>query len=321
MNYKIVSDWAKAAAAEAKVEAAVHNTKGTLDFFWPAHLKYSGVIPGCFLFNIRDIKMLNRSTCWIARDGLVPLTWFFLQNPTPPKSLATKIYIHHSVQEIVPKPWQKLIRVYKLQPDEKLIRQKKSKLLITGLMCKSYVDVANLKNQINSLNQLFDSQKIKIENCSIFTVARHNGHGSEHDHTFHFEFTNEIIKGFGTEFKIYKWNQFEMANDFSDYYVVDLNSRYIIADSFNIHHAIARGATYLEPGGDLQPIETVPLSRSHHWALAKVGQNTTALALAKAGLKQAQEFSDYFVEDGLADVQKRFPWPDWVTDWAKFDGK
>jgi hypothetical protein len=315
VSYKFISDWAKASTIEKNFDLSADAQGKAHDFFWPIAYRYISQIPTIFLYAVTNPGVLNTSTDWIARDGLVPLTWFFLKNPIPPKSLKAKIWIHYSGKDVVPKEWKNNVGLFKFQSSEK--QSKKKSIFFTGLMSANYIDLTTLEIRLKKIKQILEQKKVKIESYSVFVPPRYFGYGAEHDHNYQFEFVAKIVAEFGYNFKIYKWNKFEAEHNFSDFYVVDLNSNLLISDSFCVHHAVARGATFLDvESPDLKIEKSFSGLNGHEWALSKLVIDPIKQKSVAKDLDEADDFSKYLTETGLIEIHNRFPWPDWVTDWA-----
>ena len=315
MSYKFVSEWAKASVIEKNFDMSLDAQGKAQDFFWPIAYRYISTIPTIFLYAVKNPEIFNSATDWIARDGLVPLTWFFLKNPVPPKNLKAKIWIHHSGKDSVPKEWKNNVGVFQYQPTE--TKTKKNDLFFTGLMSANYIDLTTLGIQLSKIQEVLEAKKVKIDSYSVFTPPRYFGYGAEHDHNYQFEFAAKIVSEFGKNYKVYKWNQFEAEQNFSGSYVVDLNSHCLISDSFCVHHAVARSGAFLDANAvDLSSDQFVPGLNGHGWTFSKLNVDSAKQKEIKGELEAAKEFSKYLTETGLTEIHNRFPWPDWVTDWS-----
>jgi hypothetical protein len=315
VSYKFVSDWAKTSTIEKNFDLAAEAQGRAQDFFWPIAYRYISQIPTIFLYAVKTPSILATSSDWIARDGVVPLTWFFLKNPIPPKNLKAKIWVHYSCKDSVPKEWKGNVGVFQFQPKESKI--KKDQIFFTGLMSANYIDLTTLEVQLATIRKNLDENGTKIKSFSVFAPPRYFGYGAEHDHNYQFEFAAKIISEFGTNFRVYKWNQFEAEQNFSSSYVVDLNSNCLISDSFCVHHAVARGATFLDVNAVNSAGESsISGLNNHGWVLTKLSADAGKQKEIAGELEDAREFSKYLIDSGLSEIHNRFPWPDWVTDWA-----
>src|SRR5581483_8710087 len=65
-----------------------------------------------FLAECESLLQLKFAPVWLARDGLVPLTWFFSRFPEPCGFKGT-IHVHEDFAPIIPKAWAKRVGTYR----------------------------------------------------------------------------------------------------------------------------------------------------------------------------------------------------------------
>ena len=77
-----------------------------LNYLWPVALPYYSPLNPCYLVGTSAEKLLSQSPVWFARDGLIPLLWFFRQNPEP-LEFQGRLWVQESLEQWVPNAWRK----------------------------------------------------------------------------------------------------------------------------------------------------------------------------------------------------------------------
>lgn len=311
MEMTIVSKWANQQLAPSKRNLNL-NPK-IMDFWnscWPVHMEYKSPIPLLVLSAVENMTQLNLEKQWIVRDGILPLLAFFQKNSEPPKNLKTKLYVSETVAEIIPTAWRNCFGLRKLSTLQR--EAPVHNLILTGLMSKNYVNLSTVTTQIEKLKA--EKKNKGFKTLSIFTPPRYFGYGAEHDHEFIYAYAEKIISNLGTANKIYEWLSFQTEQSFSGFQAVDLNSEFLVSDSYLLHHMYARGASAQETHSS--SAEVISLSPFYGWKLIsqlpKQKQHEVWTRIS-----EVEEYQRYLEKMEIEKINNRFPWGDWLNDWSQ----
>ncbi|MBL7713924.1 MAG: hypothetical protein JNL01_00565 [Bdellovibrionales bacterium] len=232
-------DWFEVAAMPryTKPELNDHALNG---YLWPVGVRYETSVPFASMSVCGSMELLNQRDFWIARDGVIPLNWFFTKFPAPVK-LKSKIYLHEAVLEWVPEAWKKSVGFYRLASAK--APNPKTQLLLTGVGIRSYCDGHELKPILEAIKKDFPNP----EAVRSFIPMREDAFSNEFHHEYIPEFCFELARNFGLKIQPIHWDDFEKTNDYSQFCVADINSYHYLCDSYLVHSALSKGASLWSP--------------------------------------------------------------------------
>jgi hypothetical protein len=283
----VSEEWVAAARQErvpGRLKPETSEVRQFVSRLWPMAGGYRSPIEPVFLMECDGLASL-RGRDWLVRDGAVPLCWFFSAHPSPAlvskKSRAKArarteesfdgiLYLHESCQGVVPEPWRKHVRYYRLVSrasvgfaENRETERRRSRLLLCGLVMPPYCGIDAARKLLQKARESLFSGGDAPEVAWYFHVKVW-GWGIESDPSFAARFFRELVRELGNPAEIIEELDFAGGPSFSDYYVLDLNERLLLADPLIPHVALSRGARLAVPGVEMgTPTSYFPLSPFH----------------------------------------------------------
>jgi len=278
-----------------------------IDSIWHARAALYSPIPMDFLLKYVDSpKYLSQRPEWILRDGLVPLAWFFKQNPTPPKTLRTKLYIEESLAPLIPKAWKPLVGSFRLRSiSTKPNPSRETSLFLTGIMNPSHCSLSFLSHSLKKIHRLLKEKKVTPSSVYCYLpLAFESVH-----YTSAFEFHPHFIKILKSEFQIpilfLGEKEFFNKSQISHGFIYELNEGGLFNNSYLLHRSLFNGLSLLEnPPSSSNLFKTVYFSPYHALELSnKISQSQDPI---EKPLPHPFE-TDTFIET-LENNYKTLPW-------------
>lgn len=277
-------------------------------FLWPAAIDYGAPVPRAFLHGFRGSASLAGAEAWIVRDGLIPLLWFFRTHPRPERG-AGRLLVPESMAPYVPEAWRRHTESFRLTDGPCSVAPAdappRRRLLITGIAMDTYCSLEHLARTLPRLTEL--ARREGVTEFNAFLPARMDGYGNEHRHEYLGEFYGRLATTL-PGLRYLRWTEFDSTESWSDSFVVDLNEELLLADSYLVHHALARGARPLEraePDAERDECARIPLSPHHSLSCSR-------LAPRPAGTRDMDRaFARAFAAQHSSEASRRFPWPEW----------
>jgi hypothetical protein len=282
--------------------------KEYLDFLWPIGMTYASPLNPLFLVECSDPRQLSRRRTWASRDGLVPLLWFFHQNPEP-RGFSGELLIPSDFSACVPHSWRKQVALVDWTSSERPAAR--PKFLLTGLAMNTYCSIEQLEEILGALQRDFGDLR-RCETRALL-LSRFDGWGQEHDHDYHPRYFMKLHTAFG-EFQPMKWPEFDSNSDLRGWTVIDLNGRSLVSDSFLTQNALGRGASLWTP----RTLDAMPTSASEYIPLSPYhGARVHSRYPSQTFLPLSPEQEKRFAFALASETNRRFPWPNWFTSWAQ----
>jgi hypothetical protein len=316
-NESGLADWFLAHAhskAQGKVLDQRPEVKNFINYLWPVCDSYFSPLNPIFLSEVADVKAMNEFPVWMARDGLVPLLWFFKKNPAPGK-LKSRLLIHRDFSEYVPPAWRSTIGTYRIEATPEGSAPGRSKhLLLIGLMMDTYCSIPALKNKLSAVSETLGKKGLADMRISAFIPPRMDAWGGEHHHEFSIQYCLELARYLGTEISALSWTQLQGMSSWAETTVVDLNENLLCADNFLLHKVMSTGARpfeHREPGqNEKNPRGTLVRLSPYHGVRIEKHITTDKF---KGRFEEIAAIERVF----LSEANQRFPWPNWVLGWAR----
>lgn len=297
-----------------------------VNFLWPAGIGYASPLCPAFLAEYGGSVVAGSRPVCLARDGLVPLLWFFREFPEP-RTASSWLLVHSELAPFIPTPWRKASGQYRLENDPKMFRGRKTnRLVLTGVMMDAYCDLAELEERLELVCENLGSSKEGLEEVLAFIPARTDGFGVEHRHEYVIDYVTLLSRFFGSKVKGITWNAFDSRESWDGFAVCDLNSRFACADSYLLHRAASKGARIVgeETASPLPQASSrkegqrwVQLSPFHGVRAEPV----TGKCVFDDGNGLPEEMKKGFEQRYMAamrsEANRRFPWPQWFAAWTR----
>ena len=290
-----------------------------LNYLWPAGAAYYSPLNSVMLSLIDSPDQLAWHDVWMARDGLVPLLWFFKKNPNPGR-FSGKILIHESFAPFVPAPWRPRMGTFSIQfNDETAVKVTRKNIMLTGMVTDTFSTIKELKAELEVISRRLTDLKITTGSIYCLFINKNFGFGNDHKYDYLCDYMFSLSKQFKNFDLIpINWSQFEGFQNLNDFYFADLSGTKLCADSYFAHSVLKRGARPLAENrakGDKKGEKFVRLSQ-YHGVVVKGGiDGEYALYDAQEVKSRSQSFK-LFEEAMRSEANVVLPWPSWIKEWA-----
>lgn len=284
--------------------------------FWPAGESYFSPVQCAFFIQFISLSLFNQQPFWIMRDGLIPLLWFFKTHPRP-TGIKSRIYVHESLTNYVPKEWQEITGSYHLKSTSRFGKSTSaSSLLLTSVGSEIYCGQKALADNL----KLWAEQRPEIKLTDIpklaFLPYRHFGGPTEQ--TFHPNLMIQLCKAMGTDIRATNWNQMQSTDSWENFYILDLNDGMICSDSYFVHFVLARGAQLWKPTEADPSAQYISLSPYHRFEINDSVDFTQSISFeVKRSLKETTTFTERHLKAVYSEANQILPWPKWFSSWAQ----
>lgn len=295
---------------EAKPEA-----KDLIGNFWPFCEPYFSALQPVFLFEGWKKESVALGKRWQARDGVLPLYWFF--RSAAPSDFPAKLWVHRDLENLVPPIWQEHVGLYHIESKAaEASFSEPDSLLITGLMSPPFINEDELESRLDYLIEKMGPERMKKLRIFIFMPFRGSSLFWSHFHEeIYLSMPLKIIKKLGAQVQPIGWQQLDAIKSLRNFLYFELNEGWVIKDTSIMHMALARGARLLDsPTKAIADSETVELSRYHHVRLSKPGNFKR-----KSKQENHEEIINEYFKIGEFLYKKRFNpvFPEWYQSFCK----
>lgn len=287
-------------------------------YLWPTSEEYYSPLSPIFVSVSLNPTELNLQSEWLARDGLIPLLWFFKRNPNP-GNFKQRLFVHEEFSPYVPTVWRKQVGSYRVVNSRVSMLNKPNKIFLTGMVSDSTHSLDFLDSNIECLLKTIGKDRLAKMEKYFFFIQKDSRPGENKKCDYFSEYMLRIFKKFGTKkITMLNWNSFETIQSFEEFFVSEFNERLLNADNFVVHSALQRGGSFLDLNGRRnQNAEEkfVRLSPYHGLLIQEQLRDSPMLDLYKKSLKSAEK---YFlkIETGSR-INLSLPWPTWIVPWSK----
>lgn len=228
---------------EDKAEA---RAPGVLDALFPFTEPYVSPVPSVFLAHTKP-RALNAEKLWVARDGELPLSWFFERHPDP-GNFRGKVLIQERLSKQVPRSWKNrtgTYRVVSLAP-----RTAPKALLVAGLPLTMFNSFGQVESELHRVVSVLGASRVralrKIALSSPFVANVSGGFESRY---------RALLRRALGRIEVIEWHQLVMVDTLSDFGVIELHGGAVCADSTVAHFALSRGARLVRPGSAIRSLK------------------------------------------------------------------
>jgi len=216
----------------ATLSGAQQHFRAQLD---PFLRDYISPLQGFFVSSVRDLKELNQRQVWLARDGILPLLFFFNQFKRP-KNLKSKILIREDLLECVPEAWQPHIGSYRIVSVTSSPQPKS--VFVYGMNTESLVSVKSCEVAMKDLDKIEISGLEKI--YLYLPSRRFSVKESEHEAA---KVLLTVLKKTSLQAEIVDWAEVLPTHDWKTCQIVNVQKNTVVADDWLLHTLLTRGAS------------------------------------------------------------------------------
>jgi hypothetical protein len=332
-----IADWQTGGVLmKAPDLTGLERNKESHDFFqnlWPASEAYISALNPIFLADLHAIEATNPKSHYLVRDGILPLMWFFSQNPEP-GNFKGKIRVHSDFEELVPDAWREQTELFSLfaeksAPQAKNAAPTKSikQILLLGVIMPSVCSLPRLESDLANVIEFAggkeELEKIKIRAFLPFRMEAANMF-SGHAYYNYFCSTLNRILGFNVEFIEYeslKWMYLEPGT-----WVHEFNEKYLYTDSYLSLLAMSKGGNFIPSVQGSSVVAEVSESPAYDMIYQIYPHVSCGVRR-----KFQKSFVNYLNADWVPETQERallfykamnssanvYPWPSWFAPWCK----
>lgn len=296
---------------------ANEKNKGFISYLWPIGQEYYSPLNPIFLTSNYPIDVLNEHPMWMARDGLVPLLWFFQMNPKPGR-FKQKILIHETFSPFVPEAWRNNMGTYRVD-STKTDQISVNKVILTTYISEMFCSQEYLKKLLAQIATTVGEENIRNITKYLFCLDKNLGYGQETKHQIVPEFMRQIYKVFGTEeYQLWNWTNLDAYPNFEGFHYCEISEMLLCADSYVAHHVAKRGARpLLNSRPKEQDEELIELSPYHGVFFKRHLSGEYMLSDKKRELDEAKHCFTKFEAAMRSEANTGLPWPGWITPWTK----
>jgi hypothetical protein len=314
-------DWFSAHGASklrGRIRAPSPELVAFINFIWPHGLDYFSPLNPVFVSEALDAAALNSHSIWFARDGLVPLLWYFRAHPKP-SGLKARILVHEEIMPYVPSSWRSHVSGWRIESTIEASRPA-GQVLLTGLMMDTYCSLDALQKQLETLVARRGASIRKTEFLALLP-CRIDGFGNEHRHEFLPDFMVRVCRALGTRIRAMSWAQFESMDSFRGVEVIDLNEGLLCRDSYVVQRTLSRGASIVSPASKrasrgARGQELIELSPYHGVRILPASAFPKLHPDDRVGKSLDEHFSGFELAM-RSEANRRFPWPQWMLGWSR----
>lgn len=255
----------------------------------------------------------------MARDGLLPLLWFYKFRPTP-GSFKGKILVHEDFTPFVPKAWRNQTGSYRVSSLPGLEKQEIREVVFTGVINEGVCEFESIKQEIEKLEKAIGTKKLnQISKLCIFIEKQFRQ--TSHRQDLYPKIMLELIKATTTEnFSPKTWEILEDTSSFKGSLLVDFNEKNLFADSAFIHRFLGRGGRLFGASESPPPdSEFVQLSAFHGIHFRKKIEGSYALDSTKRASPENSAHISRFQTLMRSHVNTKLPWDLLMKEWSSLD--
>jgi len=273
-------------------------------------------INSLFTFQIENQLLLNTSSYWIIRDGVLGLTLFFNKNPRPSPFLETTFYLPYHLIQFVPTSWRPYFGAYNF---ESLKNRMNNKLIVTACISELFLNKFHLKKCFQYLHN-----KNKFDSIEIFFITRLNKSDRTFE-TFHasqYLFLLDQLKKMKTLLRVVDFKSLAQKLKQGGYYFIDLSDQTLFSYHYIHHLANLGGNTVLSPFAveNQTPSSSKVMSISSQsklklWTPKKIKVSRNKKQIEKE-LSDFLKFQNFWTDTIKKKVDSDEPWSEVYLKWG-----
>lgn len=297
-------------SVKLRLSPEAQSNDGFTSRLWLATREYYSPIDLIFLCQSFNPLRMNHRPLWLARDGLVPLLWFFKQNPEP-REFMQHLLVHEDFAQFVPPNWRPVTGTYRVENTARALGAEPQRLLLTSVVSSAFCSLEHLKLALTELEERYGTEKLHQMEKICYLPTEFFGNTKQ---DFHAEFMFEICRRLGTQnLKSLGNLNLEVMTSFEGTEVIELNERFLTPDNYVVQSILQRGGRLPEAQNARKGGAFASLSPFHGFRIHEDLHVPYALETEGA----AEGFFSKFDEIMHSQANLAFPWPTWVKNWAK----
>lgn len=238
-------------------------------YLYPFAEPYYGIHHPIVLLGSHDYDFLKTDAQELVtlRDGLIPLSYFFLTAICNPR----KTYlIPVKFEHIVPSDWRKHVKLYRtVSLNESLDKKRLStatELCIFGTANSTFAPLDVFEDKLDEfLEQLALHRKLSELRVRVFFSNNQSKLWGQWSDEVILDWSRAIFKRFGFDVVTMGWGRFSQEFDLRHCIYHEINTEHFLSDTYTKTYFLSRGAVdlSLKPAFDRELIKRIPLSRYH----------------------------------------------------------
>lgn len=277
---------------------------------WPMGPLYYNPMNAVYLMQIVDLRLLRIRPEWVVRDGLIPLLWFFKQNPRPP-DFNVRLYVDESLARFVPEVWSSKFGTYRLHSGQPSPLGSRTALI--GIAAEIYAGVSFVHKKIAAICARESAAgSLSTDLCVLAKIVSHD----EKEQTFHASYFREIFTQATGAMRIMTRNELCGTFDMQKVRLYDLNEKLLLSDNSMAHELLRKGAYWGETREISHGEEYRKLSPFHGYVMNANLDQVSGLDVAQS-MREFSQFHDRVDDVFSSQAFQHFPWPTWFTEWAR----
>lgn len=321
-----IQDWQRLASDTAPPERTpeIRNFFGGL---WPAAETYASPLNPIFLLDLPDRTTGSAKESWLIRDGVLPLVWFFVKNPTP-GGFRGVLKIHAELERLIPDAWRPQVMLYELFPDE-LPRPRQAtpnevrEILLTGLIMPSACSISRLEEDLQQIVQFIGGrEKIPSVKIRAFLPARFEVTDRASGPSFYNYFMKTLFQYLGLEIEFLEYESLRWLYASSSIWMHEFNEKFLYADSYLSLLCLSKGHRAIPLNGGKRPRK--PRYERVYPAYANVSCGIRSEFkepfldyLSGKWVPESQERAKAFFQATNSAANRIYPWPRWFPSWCE----
>jgi len=267
------------------------------------------------LEHVKNFELLNTEASWMARDGLLPLLWFFNIHREPPKGFKSRFWIHENSFPWIPDAWKKQCNPYRIEniPSTNKVNEQanRKRLLLLGATSPSFCSIYHLTTILDRIRNAYKGKLENLETILCSIPLHFQGYYFKDYTQFHQSFIKEVFQAFSGKIEFIPENKLDEIDSFLDYEVIELNEGLYYHYSFLVYQVLSKG-------GFLNPLNKTTLPRKS----SNISKETPLSLFHKVVVEKSQSPMDKssVVKSNLdAKREHFFKHPDLHPDYFSFN--
>ena len=293
--------------------------------FWPVSEDYASALKPIFLADLKAWSERESNTSFLVRDGLVPLVWFFMNNPTP-NGFNSTLRIHSDFECYIPEAWRPQVELYEFFSDtgagylgtQDGLTNEVRQLVLMGIVTPSFCSLSRLQADLKEILAFIGGpEKLDKVRIKAFLPVRDEGVTYHSGIGFFPNYLMKLYEGLKADIEFIeleglKWMYFDPGT-----WVHEFNEGHLFKDSFLRTLALSKGGRF------------IPTAGQDHSERAEYSQVIPVYPHVSCGIrtKFTKEFFDYTKKTWVSENQElttefyramnsfvntKYPWSQWI---------
>jgi len=287
------------------------------DVCFPLIVPFKWPCPATFLWSKPSFNQLNKQPEWIVRDGLIPVLWFFLNNPKP-IGFRSKLLFDQRFAHLIPTAWRAKSLLFNVESTTLATTSKTKRWLLSGIVSPAHCSIEHLESILTQLTTKKALTRL-LKTAPLLTslLFRHERIGDGHFAVegFHFDFCRRLGSVFcGPAIGSYS-HELERLASMDDLIYIDLNEG-LLASEGPLHHLVlSKGAIPFNKRTLLGPLKkSIALSRNHCANVCTIPDSIKSVWEKECFSEQVKYARAFTRRLATGKTHHRYPWPVWVEE-------